>query len=246
MALAYDLAAVRRGRSAVPRVYLASLPDALEHTTEIAEHKTLFLRVLLPLVLAANEELRHRRDEVLKLLADLQQRGDLPDDRQVRLEWFIDRYGARDAADLLSRVDEIPPSLAMSQAILESGWGRSRFARSGNALYGQREWNKDGAGLVPEELGSDAPFRVRAFDDLLSGVRAYMHNLNSHDAYAALRATRAQLRDLRLPLRGLALVEDLRNYTNENQEYSRILRQIIVENRLTEFDPVILATLNDS
>jgi Bax protein len=246
MALTYDLRAIRQGHSAVPRVYLATLPEALSHTKEIAEHKVLFMRVLLPLVLAANEDLRQRRREVQELLAELQGGAELPAEKKARLAWFIDRYGARDAADLLSRVDEIPPSLAMAQAILESGWGRSRFSRSGNALYGQREWNKEGSGLVPEDLGSEASFRVRAFDDLLSGVKAYMHNLNSHQAYARLRATRAQLRALRLPLRGLAMVEDLGNYTNENRNYARTLRQIIVENRLTDFDPVALVRLKDS
>jgi Bax protein len=224
MALTYDLRAIRQGHSAVPRVYLATLPEALSHTKEIAEHK----------------------GEVQNLLAELQGDGDLPLEKKARLAWFIDLYGARDPADLLSRVDEIPPSLAMAQAILESGWGRSRFSRSGNALYGQREWNKEGSGLVPEDLGSEASFRVRAFDDLLSGVKAYMHNLNSHQAYARLRATRAQLRALRLPLRGLAMVEDLGNYTNENRNYARTLRQIIVENRLTDFDPVALVRLKDS
>ncbi len=245
-ALQYDLSLVRAGRRGVPRIYLASLPDSLVHSPDVGERKALFIRILLPLVLAANEDLRQQRRQVRALIAQQQSAGALPPGRQAWLDHLLELYGARDSADLLQRVDEIPPSLALGQAILESGWGGSRFAQLGNALYGQREWGDTASGLVPEELGPEADFRVRVFDDLMSAVKAYMHNLNSHEAYATLRATRTQLRALGLPLRGLALVEDLRNYTNENQDYVRSLRQIIVQNGLTDFDHVALADVDDS
>lgn len=245
-ALQYDLSLVRAGRRGVPRIYLASLPGSLVNSPDVAERKALFIRILLPLILAANEDLRHQRRQVRALVAQLQSAGVLAPGRQAWLDHLLELYGARDSADLLQRVDEIPPSLALGQAILESGWGGSRFAQLGNALYGQREWGDTASGLVPEELGPEADFRVRVFDDLMSAVKAYMHNLNSHEAYATLRATRTQLRALGLPLRGLALVEDLRNYTNENQDYVRSLRQIIVQNGLTDFDHVALADVDDS
>src|SRR3546814_4692091 len=85
-----------------------------------------------------------------------------------------------DAGDLLSRIDAVPPSLALAQAAQESGWGTSRFALRANALFGQRSWGETAVGLAPAEAERD-DFKVRAFPDLMSAVRAYLHNLTSQD-----------------------------------------------------------------
>ena len=146
-------------------------------------------------------------------------------------------YGAEpgDAADLLSRIDVVPPSLALAQAAQESGWGTSRFARNANALYGQRSWGSDADGLKPAKAKRQ-DFRVRAFPDLLSAVRSYMHNLNSHRAYAELRQRRAQARALGAPLNALDLVGGLKSYSEEGKAYVRALSALIEGNELQSLD----------
>ena len=107
--------------------------------------------------------------------------------------------------DLLQRADMVPVSLALAQAAIESGWGTSRFARQGNALFGQWAWQAD-AGLKPAEA-SNSRAVVRSFPNLFGSVRAYMHNLNTHSSYATFRERRTMLRtrmagtlDISLPI----------------------------------------------
>src|SRR5690606_12194341 len=96
----------------------------------------------------------------------------------------IDRTGPEDFAELLRRADTIPPSLALAQAAEESGWGTSRFAREGNALFGQRVWRGED-GIVPSDRADGETYRVAAFEHLIDGVKSYARNLNTHSAYEA-------------------------------------------------------------
>ena len=64
------------------------------------------------------------------------------------LESTSERLDSNALAELLMRVDIVPPSLALAQAADESGWGTSRFAEQGNSLFGQWAWGK---GLKPTE-----------------------------------------------------------------------------------------------
>jgi len=206
---------------------------------EIADsdaRKRLFLRTLLPLVLQANAELRQARAKLIDAL-DAQAAGRLGATDALWLETVAEWYGAEpgDAADLLARVDAVPPSLALAQAAQESGWGTSRFALNANALFGQRSWGAGAVGLKPAEADRH-DFKVRGFPDLMSAVRAYLHNLNSHRAYQDLRKRRARARALGTPLHALNLVGGLKNYSEEGQDYVLALSELISSNDLQALD----------
>ena len=224
----------------VPRLAVAALPRDMAKVDDPAARKALFLRALLPLVLEANRELRRARAKVVAAL-DAQAQGRLGVADALWLEAIAHWYGAEpgDAADLLSRIDTVPPSLALAQAAQESGWGTSRFALRANALFGQRSWGDAAVGLAPRE--ADRPdFKVRAFPDLLSAVRAYLHNLNSHPAYQALRDRRARARALGVPLHALELVRGLESYSEEGADYVASLSELIRSNRLQALDELRL------
>lgn len=233
----YRLASLRAAPVVgVPRIAVTSLPRDMAVIEDLEARKALFLRALLPLVLQVNAELRQTRAKVIDAL-DAQAAGRLGATDALWLEAVAEWYGAApgDAADLLSRIDVVPPSLALAQAAQESGWGTSRFAQNANALYGQRAWGAEAEGLKPAE--AERPdFRVRAFPDLLSGVRSYLHNLNSHDAYEELRRRRARARALGRPLDALNLVGGLHSYSEEGKDYVRALSELIESNRLQAFD----------
>ena len=59
------------------------------------------------------------------------------------------QYKADNLDALLIKADEIPVSLALAQAVIESGWGTSRFAYEGNALFGQYVWGNSDTGSYP-------------------------------------------------------------------------------------------------
>lgn len=235
----YSLTDVKNG-AGVPRLSVTALPRDMGAIADSDARKRLFLRTLLPLVLQANAELRQARAKAIAAL-DARAAGRLGATDALWLDSLAEWYGAApdDPADLLSRIDAVPPSLALAQAAQESGWGTSRFALGANALFGQRSWGDDAEGLIPAAAARD-DFKVRGFPDLMSAVRSYLHNLNSHRAYQDLRQRRARARTLGTPLHALNLVGGLKRYSEEGQDYVLALSELIRGNDLQALDGVKL------
>ena len=131
-------------------------------------------------------------------------------------------------------MDEIPVSLALAQAAKETGWGTSRFAQQGNALFGQWTWS--GEGLKPKDSDKNEGHKVMKFNILQASVRAYQRNLNTHKTYREFRLARAQLRDEGMELDSIILSQYLDEYAETGQEYVKILKKIIEQNNLKDFD----------
>ena len=146
------------------------------------------------------------------------------------------QYGVvnRDLTTLKIRMDVIPVSLAIAQAAKETGWGTSRFALEGNALYGQWTWSEDG--ITPASAEAGSTHKVMKFKILQASVRAYQRNLNTHSGYKKFREARAIQRDNSGKLNSLLLVDYLDKYAETGKEYTLILKKIIEQNSLTDFD----------
>ncbi|MGO1119438.1 glucosaminidase domain-containing protein [Rhodovibrionaceae bacterium A322] len=237
-AVNFYLPEVREGDSAVPRLYVTGLPRDLAEVGQVEDRKKAFLRTLLPLVLLANEEIESRRSQLDVLQARLLSGTDLSIEDRGWLDALADYYGTDhgDLQQLRLRVDSIPVSLALAQGIVESGWGTSRFAQQGNALFGQRVWKKDAEGIVPEKA---AHVKVQSFDDLMESVRAYMHNLNTHPAYSELRDRRAAWRDQGSQPAGYNLASALTLYA-EAKDYPSKLKSLMRSNNLAELEEAVL------
>lgn len=237
----FDLEAIRDDSAAVPRIYVRRLPGDLVEIKDTLRRKKLFFGALLPLILMANEELRRARAHVEVLQARYPEATkdtgleQLEDVDRHGLESLHLRYGTEpgDWRALLLRLDEIPVSLMMAQAIQESGWGTSRFARDGNALFGQRTWDSGEEGLVPDLRSEGQTYRVKSFPDLMAAVRSYMQNLNTHDAYADLRKQRAKLKQQPSPAPGKTLAATLTRYSEESGGYVKALNGLIRDNDLS-------------
>lgn len=224
----------------VPRLNVDDLPAGWNDHLTIVEKKSVFIRLLLPLILLANEQILAQRTRLLDAIAI----GELP---QVQgSEWYallLEQYGleqSTEAGEVLRRVDMIPPALAAAQAALESGWGSSRFFTEGNALYAEWIW---GSGMEPhqqrEELGD---YGVQSFSSLLRSAQSYANNLNSNEDYAEFRRRRAELRTTDAPLSGCSLADSLDNYSELSaEEYSRRLCSIMEDSSLALADSAVLA-----
>ena len=214
----------------IPAIALQRLPPDFAEMRSNTARKHLFLRALLPIVLAENRRLREQRQLALLLLDNPpQEKGELDKwltkvARKYRIRG--DLHSAENRAELLKRLDEIPSALALAQAALESGWGTSRFALEGNSLFGQWTYKK-GDGLTPEDRDEDATHSVKAFPNLQASVRAYLHNLNIGHAYQELRDTRARLRAEGKPLDPLKLAAHLQRYSQRGEDYVREVRRMI-------------------
>ena len=135
-------------------------------------------------------------------------------------------------------MDIIPTSIALAQAAKESGWGTSRFALEGNAIFGQWTWS--GQGIAPLDRASNKKHKILKFPILRASVKAYQNNLNTHRSYTKFREKRLFLREKNNDISGLKLTDTLKNYAQTGTEYIKILNKIIRQNRLTDFEPVRL------
>ncbi len=238
--IGYRLDGVRRhGR--VPRVFLANMPSKLPKIRLPGKRKVMFIKTALPLILHVNEVIQQDRAEIEMLYAKKKSGAQLSADETARMQAQAEAYGL-DKADfvaLLRRVDSIPPSLALAQSAEESGWGTSRFAQKGNALFGQRTF-RGNKGLVPMKREKGQTYKVRAFDYLIDGVKSYARNLNTHFAYKEFRAVRAGLRKGGKALDGYKLAETLTAYSERGSAYVKSITAIIRVNKLDRFDKVRL------
>jgi len=239
----FDLTQVLAGTQAVPRLYTIALPRDLRALDETETRKQAFIGALLPLILMANEEILASRRELERLVAKQQAGEHLTAGEHDWLVDLADYYQGDpdDTGGLLLKVDVLPVSLTLAQAIEESGWGTSRYARDGNALFGQRTWKKDVPGMVARKDGQTLGHKARAFADLMQSVRAYMHNLNSNRAFKRFRDERAILREGGQPLDGKVLAGFLGRYA-ENETYAENLRRVIRHNELDGYEGARLAT----
>ena len=235
----YSLSEVRRTKKVKP-IRLSLLPNEMKSIENSGKRKNLFIKIILPLVLEENNRIIIDRKKLFTILNKNKNSKD-------EIKWLnqkFKQYGVvnKDLATLKVRMDIIPVSLAIAQAAKETGWGTSRFAIEGNALFGQWTWS--GEGIKPAGADTDATYKVMKFNVLKASVRAYQRNLNTHSSYKKFRFIRAQLRDDNKKLDSLKLAEYLDNYAQTGTEYTKVLKQIIQQNQLKDFDEVKLLPLS--
>ena len=233
--LGYDLKRVRSGQKVKP-IYLTKLPKDLKTLGSTKEKRELFIKIILPLILDENSKITEDRQKLFKVLGkNFNSAGE-----RVWLKRRFKEYKIedQDLAKLKMRMDIIPVSVALAQAANESGWGTSRFALEGNALFGQWTWSKKG--ISPKNQDPDKSHKILQFQVLKASVRAYKNNLNTHNAYAEFREARAQLRQEGKQIIGLELTKYLKNYASIGDKYVSILENIIENNSLTDFDKATL------
>jgi len=233
--LNYDLKAVRIGQKVKP-IYLTKLPKDLKTLGDTKTKRELFIKIVLPLILYENEKIIDDRKRLFKILG---KNFNSPGEK-VWLNRRFKEYKIKDKdfAELKMRMDIIPVSIALAQAANESGWGTSRFALEGNALFGQWTWSKKG--ISPKNKDPDQNHKILQFQILKASVRAYKNNLNTHNAYKEFREVRAKLRQSGTNITGLALIKYLKNYAVIGEKYTEIIKGIIEYNSLTDFDNVNL------
>ena len=230
----YDLKTVKKTKLVNIGNNLDHLPLEMKNIENVKKRKNLFIQIVLPLIIEENTRIKIDRK---KLFVILNKNSNSKSD----IEWLkkkFKQYGVakNDLTTLKIRMDEIPVSLAIAQAAKETGWGTSRFAQKGNALFGQWTWS--GSGIKPAAADNDSKHKVASFKVLKASVKAYQRNLNTHSSYKKFREERAIQRDNLGELNSLELVQYLDKYAETGIEYTKILSKIIKQNSLTDFDDV--------
>ena len=215
---------------------LLSLPEDLSTIEPTSRRKKIFLSSILPLIVNSNLEILSHRKALCQAINNNDNEKKQPIAKKYNID--ISTIGDLIIDDTLIRhIDAIPISLAMSQAAVESGWGTSRFALQGNALFGQWVWDES-KGIKPK-FASDKNAVVRKFETLDESVKAYMLNLNTHIAYSAMRAKRKRNCSQKKLIGGYDLANWMGNYAITRDEYIKTLRLVIKANKLEILDDLI-------
>ena len=227
----YSLNDVREKKLVKP-VALTLLPAEIKMIENTKQRKEFFIQIVLPLILQENNNIKLDRKRLFSII-------NKSNNTELEKKWLKKKYkqygvSSSDLSTLKIRMDEIPVSLAIAQAAKETGWGTSRFAQEGNALFGQWTWS--GEGLKPKDADQNKGHKVMKFNVLQASVRAYQRNLNTHSSYKNLRRARAELRDRGIALDSLVLVKFLNEYAETGQKYVEVLTKIIKQNNLKDFD----------
>ena len=227
----YNLKDIRKNKLVKP-IAIDLLPSEIKSIENTRKKKELFIQIVLPLILEENKKIKLERKTLFSIL-------NKNSNSEAEKNWLkskFKQYGVvnRDLPTLKIRMDEIPVSLAIAQAAKETGWGTSRFAQEGNALFGQ--WTYTGEGIKPAKSDKNENHKVMKFKILKASVRAYQRNLNTHKSYREFRKVRAIQRDVLGDLNSLELVNYLDKYAETGNEYIKILKKIIEQNKLTDFD----------
>ena len=227
----YNLKDVRNTKLVKP-IDIGLLPNEIKNIGNTKKRKDMFIKIVLPLIVKENNKIRVDRKRLFTIL----NKNSNTDIEKKWLEKKYKQYGVRknDLSTLKVRMDEIPVSLAIAQAAKETGWGTSRFALKGNALFGQWTWS--GEGLKPKNADEGKDHKVMKFHSLQLSVRAYLRNLNTHSTYKNLRKARTELRNQNKPLDSLILSKHLDKYAETGNQYIEVLQKIIEQNNLKAFD----------
>ena len=227
----YSLEDVRKTKLVKP-ITLTLLPNEIKKIENTKKRKDLFIQIILPLIIKENNNIRFDRKKLFSVL----NKSKNTKIEKIWLNSKFKQYGVenKDLSTLKIRMDEVPVSMAIAQAAKETGWGTSRFAQEGNALFGQWTWS--GEGIKPSDADTDSTHKVMKFKILQASVRAYQRNLNTHSSYKDFRSARAELREKGKKLDSIMLSEYLDKYAEIGKEYVIVLQQIIKQNNLTDFD----------
>ena len=231
----YDLKQVRYQKKVKP-IYFTQFPKDLDEIKDTQLKKETFIKIVLPLVVAENDKILNDRMKLKKIVSKKM----TSDKEKLWLRQKLREYKVKnsDMKELQKRMDIIPVSIALAQAAKESGWGTSRFALEGNAIFGQWTWT--GQGIEPLNKGKHEGHKILRFPILRASVKAYKNNLNTHKVYSEFREKRSKLRKRNRKIKGTELTDTLDKYAQTGKEYTKILEQIINQNDLSDFETVRL------
>jgi Bax protein len=231
----YDLKVVRKIKLVKP-IYFTQFPKDLDEILSVQLKKETFIKIVLPLVVAENQKILDDRNKFLKV-----SKKKMTSDKEkswLRQKFKEYKVTNGSVSELNKRMDIIPVSIAIAQAAKESGWGTSRFALEGNAIFGQWTWN--GRGIEPLDRSSSQRHKILRFPILRASVKAYKNNLNTHKSYKKFREIRHSMRLKNKSIKGLKLIHTLDAYAQTGAEYTKILAQMITQNALADFENVRL------
>ena len=201
------------------------------------QQKQAFVEIMLPLIQAENRKIEVLRKTIINIFNDPFY---LINPKKITFLTKIAKIykikNITDKNEFLKKIDKIPPSLALAQAAIESGWGKSRFVKKANNIYGH--WTYSNKGLAPKSKYDHIKidYSIRIFPSLEASIAAYMKNLNRNPAYKEFRNLREKYNQKHIPFTGLEAADTMTNYSQKKDEYVKLLKKMIIKNHWDKYD----------
>lgn len=214
------------------------LPQEFYNIKDKELAKAYFLEHLYELIEQENIAILKEREFVINVLNNkfLELQKDI--ELLAKLVEIKQKYNIQNIYSLeeyLKKIDVIPPSLALAQAAVESAWGKSRFVKEANNIFGHWTYDKE-FGIIPKRRDQGASHFIRVFESLEASIKAYMLNLNRNEAYKSFQEQRYNNKEENQQISGLLLSRTMLNYSGIANKYLDILSKVILGNNLEEFD----------
>ena len=141
---------------------------------------------------------------------------------------FIKELGyCVDYINFTTPVDKrVPIEMLVGQAVLESGWGTSRFAKEANNLFGIRVFKSTAPHLLPLGVEKWQGWGVRVFKTKCDSVKEYIRLLNEHPAYEDFRTMRAKMLATNKPLDSKKLIKTLKAFSTTEDYAKRVINMM--------------------
>jgi len=156
------------------------------------------------------------------------------EDRTLSLRQILARLYPPSRKEFLQKINVVPASLAIAQGSIESAWGKSRFVRLANNVFGHWTWGE--IGIIPARREEGKTHKIRIFSTLQKSVDAYMLNLNRHVAYEDFRKQRNMAIGEGRKFSGHDAAGTMLKYSELGEKYVKILQKVIKDNRLLYYD----------
>jgi Bax protein len=244
--MGYKLEDITSHKKDVPRIFVTIVPKDMDKISNTNLKKDLFFKMMLPLVLKANEDVLAQRKRLDKIDDLLSKNETVSQKDKLWLNKMSRKYQAVSKQDneidnmkirigiLKLKMDSVSPSLSLVQSAIESAWGTSRFAKEGNALFG--EWTWDGTGMVPRGRSKGETHSVKRFSTMYNAVKSYVNNTNRNKAYEMMWTMRAERRKANKPYDGEALASSMLHYSQRGMGYVNTIQSIIKKSKLYGID----------
>lgn len=211
-----------------PPIFLKNFPSDYNTLTDEAQRNALFIKILTPLALKLNQELKAERKIIEDIAEKFNKEGKLSSAETKTVENAATKYDIFSRlkdyerysfllSELLNRIDAIPPSIMITAAAIETNWGTSRIVKEGNSLYKMLVWHTD-KGLKPKGETEDDTYRIKTYPDIYASMKDFALKINSHNVFAVMRNMRRERRERNAFMSGLLLApytygsSNLRNY----------------------------------
>jgi Bax protein len=202
---------------------------------DIKKAKESFVELLLPLIKKENQKIYNERITAINIF----KKGyfSWSNQEKTTIIKLAKKYKIRDIfnqQEYKKRIDKIPISLVLAQAAIESGWGKSRFVKDANNIFGH--WTFSEIGIVPLKRDENKKHKLKLFRNLSESIATYMLNLNRNRAYKEFRKERFLCKLENKTFNGMIAAKNLKRYSAIGIEYVYRLKRVIRVNNLNRYD----------